>query len=187
MLVAALTVYLVGMFSHRADSPITSESARDGADQVSEGIENGPLGTLPVIIAPLTATAWGEDAASDRNIDFAALVDGEDSTAASAKAGEKVLLTADNGAPFIPEELNIDSASGAGMNYVIYATTEQTADATNVNHLRILTNGTLKDGRTSIEIDGSKEAVTGLVIAFNSENDAAAIIRGISVVGTRMR
>ena len=187
VLVAALTVYLVGMFSHRADSPITSESARDGADQVSEGIENGPLGTLPVIIAPLTATAWGEDAASDRNTDFAALVDGEDSTAASAKAGEKVLLTADNGAPFIPEELNIDSASGAGMDYVIYATTEQTADATNVNHLRILTNGTLKDGRTSIEIDGSKEAVTGLVIAFNSENDAAAIIRGISVVGTRMR
>ena len=59
VLVAALTVYLVGMFSHRADSPITSESARDGADQVSEGIENGPLGTLPVIIAPLTATAWG--------------------------------------------------------------------------------------------------------------------------------
>ena len=111
VLVAALTVYLVGMFSDRADSPITNESARDGAEQVSEGIENAPSGTLPVIIAPLSASSWGDNASEDRTTDFAALVDGEDTTTASAKAGEKILFTPDNGVPFVPEEINIDSTT----------------------------------------------------------------------------
>ncbi len=187
VLVAALTVYLVGTFSNRADSPITNESARDGAEQVSEGIENAPMGTLPVIIAPLTATSWGEDASEERTTDFAALVDGDDTTAASAKAGEKILFTPDNGFPFVPEEINIDSTTAAGLDYTVYAVDEATADATNVNHLRILTNGSLKDGRTSIEIAEGTAAATGLVVAFSGGEDNAAVIRSVSAVGTRVR
>ena len=187
VLVAALTVYLVGMFSNRADSPITNESARDGAEQVSEGIENAPMGTLPVIIAPLNASSWGEDASEERTTDFAALVDGEDTTAASAKAGEKILFTPDNGFPFVPEEINIDSTTAGGLDYTVYAVDEATADATNVNHLRILTNGSLKDGRTSIEIADGTAAATGLVVAFSGREDNAAVIRSVSAVGTRVR
>ena len=187
VLVAALTVYLVGMFSDRADSPITNESARDGAEQVSEGIENAPSGTLPVIIAPLSASSWGDNASEDRTTDFAALVDGEDTTTASAKAGEKILFTPDNGVPFVPEEINIDSTTAAGLDYTVYAVDEATADATNVNHLRILTDGSLKDGRTSIEIADGTAAATGLVVAFSGGEDNAAVIRSVSAVGTRVR
>ncbi|WKK62595.1 murein biosynthesis integral membrane protein MurJ [Corynebacterium sp. P8-C1] len=217
VLVATLTVYLVGMFSTRPDSPITNESARDGAEQVSEGIENAPAGRLPVIIAPLNASTWGENRDdSSRSTDFAALVDGNDTTAASAAAGEKILITAGtetgdgagSNAAFIPEELIIDTATATttadtsgGLNYTVYGINEQTGDATatatDINHLPVLSDGTLKNGRTNIEIgkenQGNAAPVTGLVISFSAPADdenwdgSAAVIRGVTVVGTRMR
>lgn len=184
LLVAALTVYLVSVFSNRPDSPITSESARDGAQHVSEGIENAPSGKLPVIIAPLNAEAWGGEADTGRTTDFSALVDGQDSTTATLEAGAKVVLTPDDQNPFVPEELNVHSAHSAasGIPYTVYGVDEHTKDATDVNHLRILATGELKDGRTSIDIDGHP-AVTGLVV----EVEDTADIRGISVTGSRVR
>ena len=195
VLVAALTMYLVSLFGNRPDSPITSESARDGAEHVSEGIENAPRGKLPVIIAPLTANAWGNASDTAKSTDFAALVDGQDSTTASASPGEKILLTTQDNNPFAPEEINIDSATG-GLDYTVYAVDEQTQNYTDVNHLRILATGTLKDERTSIDIE-DHPAVTGLVVSFtssdqgdgeNNGSDAeAAVIRDVTVIGSRMR
>ena len=89
--------------------------------------------------------------------------------------------------PFVPEEINIDSTTAAGLDYTVYAVDEATADATNVNHLRILTDGSLKDGRTSIEIADGTAAATGLVVAFSGGEDNAAVIRSVSAVGTRVR
>ena len=177
--VAALTVYLVGLFNDRPDSPITSESARDGAEQVSEGIENAPSGALPVIIAPLNATAW------DGSTDYAPLVDEKDATAVPINGGEKILLTPGDGSPFLPEELIVDSAAG-GMDFTVYAVDENTAAATDINHLPVLAEGTLKDGRNTIAVDYHKAAVTGFVIACGTP-EAETAIRSITVVGSRLR
>lgn len=183
VLVAALTVYLVGMFDKRPDSPISSESARDGAEQVSEGIENAPSGKLPVLIAPLNAAPWGAGAGST---DFSALVDGQDNSSATVAAGERILLTPDDGSPFIPEELNIDAdsdtATDISSSYTVYGIDEHTQDATDVNHLRILADGSLKKGRTSIEID-NHPTVTGIVVSFED----AVTVRAVTLVGSRLR
>lgn len=187
LLVAALTVYLVGLFNNRPDSPITSESARNGAENVSEGIENAPSGKLPVIIAPLNAAPWGDSTSSTSSAsstDLGPLVDGQDTTT-SLTAGERILLTPEDGGEFVPEELNIDCSADTGTSgsaYTVYGIDEHTQDATDVNHLRILATGTLKDGRTSIDID-DQPAVTGLV--FSLEDEAA--ISGVTVVGSRVR
>ena len=198
VLVAALTVYMVSLFGNTENSPITNESARDGAAQVSESLEDVDKsaleGKLPVIIAPLTATAWGDGADTDRNTDFEALVDNKDDTAASTNPGEYVLLTpsGEQGTEtFVPSEVIFTTVTGE-LDVTIYAIDEHTMDTTDVNHLRILANSTLKDGRTDIDIEGDP-AASGLVISFSapegsSESEpSAAIVRGITVVGTRLR
>ena len=180
VLVAALTMYLVSLFDNRPDSPITSESARDGAERVSEDFEHTTTNALPVIIAPLNAAVWGETDEGTRSDDLTALVDGRDDTTVTVTASEKILLTPDDQHPFAPEELRINTTTG-GTDYTVYSVDEHTQNATNVNHLRILATGTLKDGRTSINID-EHPAVNGLVIAFED----SATFRGVTVVGSRL-
>ena len=182
--VAALSVFVISQFSKNPDAPVTKDSV--------EKVENDSTDSAQpaVIISSVTP-----DPA------FAALADGDTATTATVSPGDRIVLTPQERAGntnFTARSIILNSKTG-GLDYTIYAipheNTNTEATGSTDTDLPVISTGTLTDKRFSIKVPQQPELaeLEGIIIAISAPadnptwNGAPAVIREVTIVGTRPR
>ena len=180
--IAALTVFIISQFSKNPDAPVT----KDSVEQVEQAEKDSTDSPSPAVIISSRAA----DPAFD------ALTDGDTATTATVSPGDRIVLTPQERAgstTFTARNIILNSETG-GLDYTIYALPREARDTADTD-LPVLTTGTLTGERFSIKVPQQPElaALEGIVIAISAPADNAnwsgepAVIREITIVGTRMR
>ncbi|MEH0147956.1 murein biosynthesis integral membrane protein MurJ [Corynebacterium sp. Q4381] len=149
ILIAALTTYLIGVFSGDSDAPVSSESIQSG-----QTTEAAPTTKLPVVIEPLKAQLLES---AESGTDAQAIVDGDKATSWTTERNAAVLLRPTGvTTPFTLEHLLIHATTEGGP-YEIYGVPagrlgEVEADGPNWEELPLFAAGTFHAGQNNIDV-----------------------------------
>ncbi|UIZ93449.1 murein biosynthesis protein MurJ [Corynebacterium sp. CNCTC7651] len=209
VIIAALTTYLIGVFSGEdTNSPVNQESIQS-TDKVTDPTAQQPS-SLPVIIGPLRAEtvtldsdakpdAPGTPGAPDAGT-VADIVDGDNSTSWTTPRGTLVVLRPENerAGGFTLEHLLVTTASEGGP-YKVYGLPEGHGDGMNPvdglttlsDEMPLLAEGTFHSGQNNIDVAGeslTNVKLEAVMLYLPPRADAAdgvgsATLREVSVIG----
>lgn len=172
--VASLGAFVLGKFSNDPESPVTSDSVRDGTDAL------GPF-ALPTSISPLLTEAYGGSYIPD-----AANLSQDSQQPVELEVGDQVLITAADQSLIEPQQVIVVAAAG-GLDYTISGVLASNPYAPPTE----LKKGSLTTGRQSIDIP-DQPRVTGLVLTITEpavprgNTTGVVSLREISLVGKRV-
>ncbi|OFT84269.1 murein biosynthesis protein MurJ [Corynebacterium sp. HMSC29G08] len=175
MMIAALTVYLIGAFSgEESDGPVSPVGATTSAPHPT----TTEASTLPVVIRPLLATT---DSTDSTDGDVHNLVDQDNTTSWTTTRDTAVVLRGgDVTGPFRLEHMLIDAPTDSGP-YEIYGIPADFSDASagsagsltreQWSQFPLLASGTFHKGQNNIDVDARE--VSGVVIYLPPYEDSA--------------
>nr|WP_256478254.1 murein biosynthesis integral membrane protein MurJ [Corynebacterium stercoris] len=203
IIIAALTTYLVGVFSSEdSESPVKPDSIQS-TEKATDPTAQQP-GRLPVIIGPLQAESVtlenevGANPAAPAEGSVADIIDGDASTTWATPRGTLVVLRPTHEMPggFTLEHLLVDTVSEGGP-YKVFGLPEghtggDVGELTSLSDdMPLLAEGTFHGGQNNIDVQGESftniklEAVLLYLPARSDAKDGVgtATLREVSVIG----